>query len=375
VYPRSSLTGEVCDMRGSSFLPHFAPYNLVGTYQEELHKLKSLLMCTAAFAFVRYNDGERDAIRGTMPWKRIYKGLDAAKAKQFQTTNDAIKQLSDDLLHVLQFQDSRFIIALPIPSCAEGLVDEYKSGGGNRRFLSYFSFKQDGVNVTRQGAFHPWSYSTLFSHRGGRALISFMQRIFARNNTVVVANQNVRTQAQRKKLSWAARVETFPSNLPQVWTGDTRQMWLNKAKDLAAPGGRVIVVALGTVSKVIIHEMFQHNPQNSYIDIGSLIDGLIGVQSRAWLSTQCQKLGRYCTETRWTIKHDMGPCPERGECTLPAVPHFLGRKNYQFKTCKDRRFRNKPGLVKCDSVSDSADKPVIENLIGNLFGGSLGIGR
>jgi cellobiose-specific phosphotransferase system component IIA len=45
-----------------------------------------------------------------MPWKRIYKGLDAAKAKEFDTSELAIKQLSADLVDALQIRDSRYII-------------------------------------------------------------------------------------------------------------------------------------------------------------------------------------------------------------------------------------------------------------------------
>eukprot|EP00959_Pyramimonas_sp_CCMP1952_P218175 4563423-Pyramimonas_sp.AAC.1 len=53
---------------------------------------------------------------------------------------------------------------LPIPSCADGLVNEYKSGGGNRRFLSYFSAKTNN-QLIRLIPFHSWGYSTLYSHR------------------------------------------------------------------------------------------------------------------------------------------------------------------------------------------------------------------
>eukprot|EP00959_Pyramimonas_sp_CCMP1952_P222058 4642285-Pyramimonas_sp.AAC.2 len=44
---------------------------------------------------------------------------------------------------------------------------------------------------------------------------------------------------------------------------------------------KVFIIAIGSVSKILIKHMFEENPNNTYIDIGSLIDGLIGNASRA----------------------------------------------------------------------------------------------
>ena len=52
-----------------------------------------------------------------MPWKRIYKGLDTAKAKQFDTSELAVKQLSSDLVDALHVQDSRYIIVRTLSTC------------------------------------------------------------------------------------------------------------------------------------------------------------------------------------------------------------------------------------------------------------------
>jgi hypothetical protein len=40
------------------------------------------------------------------------------------------------------------------------------------------------------------------------------------------------------------------------------------------------VVALGPVSKVLIHAMWLRNPNNTFIDIGSMMDALQGIKSR-----------------------------------------------------------------------------------------------
>ena len=46
---KSAITGEPCPENIA-----YNPYNYVGTYREELFRIKSLLKCTAAFAYLRY---------------------------------------------------------------------------------------------------------------------------------------------------------------------------------------------------------------------------------------------------------------------------------------------------------------------------------
>ena len=51
-------------------------------------------------------------------------------------------------------------------------------------------------------------------------------------------------------------------------------------RDRCCRAGKRFVVALGPVSKVLIHAMWLRNPNNTFIDIGSMMDALQGIKSR-----------------------------------------------------------------------------------------------
>eukprot|EP00976_Prorocentrum_cordatum_P068528 1179183-Prorocentrum_minimum.AAC.5 len=74
--------------------------------------------------------------------------------------------------------------------------------------------------------------------RGGKALLPFFKTLMNKAHVTVIANENVRLKAEKQRLSWAERVEVFPSNLPQVWANETRDQWINRARELARPGGK-----------------------------------------------------------------------------------------------------------------------------------------
>ena len=88
--------------------------------------------------------------------------------------------------------------------------------------------------------------------------------------------------------------------LSMSWVGKTRQDILENCIDLARPGGRVFLFALGAPANAMASYMFEAAPQNTYIDIGSVLDLILGFSRRGWHNDKCQKLGAKCTEARWS---------------------------------------------------------------------------
>eukprot|EP00854_Cymbomonas_tetramitiformis_P011355 gene11355-13419_t len=288
LWARSSVTGKLCEPP----VP-LLPFNFVERYSLELKRLHSLMKCSASFAFVRYNDGERDAIARQMLAKNIYKDR-AKKGNAWTSTSNAVERLRADVIASMRVADRRYILALPVPTCVEGMQYEYQSGGGNRRFLMFFSHQDSAGKLKYKLPLHSWSYSNLFTHRGGLRSIAFLREILAKPNTYVIANHMVKQAATRKGYSWAKRVIVFPMNIAEMWEGTSRNTHLNKVRELARTSGRTFIVAFGSVSKVFIHTMWLENKKNTYVDVGSLMEGAIGnSKARGWLENPCHRIGKY----------------------------------------------------------------------------------
>eukprot|EP00854_Cymbomonas_tetramitiformis_P008634 gene8634-10246_t len=332
-WARNSITGELCKPK----VP-LHPFNYVESYSAEVKRVQALLKCSASFAFLRENDGERDAILGDMNVKKTFK--DRGKAgEKWQASAGAPQQLSKDVTATMQVVDRRYLLGLAVPTCVEGLRNEFRSGGGNVRVLMFFSRKHDNGTLQYKPPFHSWSYSNLFTHRGGMRSISFMTRIINKPDTYVVTNENVKQLALDKGFSWARRIITFPMKLPQMWEGKVRLDALKKARMLAgSKKGSTFVFALGTIAKIFIHNMWLENSNNSYVDIGSLLEGVLGnMKARAWLAHKCHRIGSSCTEATYVAKHDMLPCARR-DCQPPLVPMLTGHKSFKFD-CRNRGTR------------------------------------
>eukprot|EP00854_Cymbomonas_tetramitiformis_P024197 gene24197-29383_t len=222
-WARSSMTGEAC--RQPSIPLH--PFNFIESYSQEVKRIHALLKCRAAFAFLRQNDGERDAVSRSMSARWTFKDR-SSEGEKWETSKTASEQLRDDILSSMQVRDRRYMLGLSVPTCVEGLRNEYRSGGGNRRVLKFFCEKDENNTLKYKPAFHSWSYSNLFSHRGGHASIAFMKQIARKPTTFVVANEKVKALAVKKKLPWAARILVFPMTLPQTWEGATREKYLGQ---------------------------------------------------------------------------------------------------------------------------------------------------
>lgn len=78
-----------------------------------------------------------------------------------------------------------------------------------------------------------------------------------------------------------AKIENFPFNVTEIipFPNDCINFWennsvefldkLNNFKDL---NNQLIFISCGPISEIIIHKLYENNPNNTYVDVGSSID-------------------------------------------------------------------------------------------------------
>lgn len=141
------------------------------------------------------------------------------------------------------------------------------------------------------------------------------------------------TQAKKLKIKFknapvvanTQMLEVSP-RLSMSWVGQKRQAILDQCIALARPRGRVFLFALGAPANAMASYMFEASPENTYIDIGSILDLILGISRRGWHHNRCQKLGAKCTETRWSYHPHL-------RAYNGITNHLAGRRMYKYHGC------------------------------------------
>mmetsp|Transcript_19527 Transcript_19527/g.46641 ORF Transcript_19527/g.46641 Transcript_19527/m.46641 type:complete len:432 (+) Transcript_19527:256-1551(+) len=320
--PRSTVTGERCRGIGDTLRQQ---YNHLMRYDEELAVFRMLVRCNAPLVYVRMNDGERDALRGQH--NRDARKMDLGASNQKASAS----QIREDILYTINHTAPNFWIGFPVPRCLEGLTKLSQTGGGSPGWVGNFvKYKRDDGTPVLPPLVR-WTYSNFFSHAAGRGIMrTFVERLLLRENTFVITVIPLarKLEAKFKKAPVVANSQMLrvSPRLSMSWTGKTRQTILDQCIDLARPGGRVFLFALGAPANAMASYMFEASPQNTYIDIGSILDLILGISRRGWHHDKCQKLGARCTEARWS--HHPNLSAYNG-----IANHVFGRRIYKHRHC------------------------------------------
>jgi len=98
--------------------------------------------------------------------------------------------------------------------------------------------------------------------------------LFPNSHTFCLSFQ-VAAKKDKLKLDWAAEIITFPDNGP-VWWEKHREEGLARVESAARKyEGRLFMVSVGPLAKVLVSHMWDVNPRNRYVDFGSAIDELL----------------------------------------------------------------------------------------------------
>ena len=316
--PAVNLAGATC-----KDLPTLVPYNMLPTAQEDLKIMKKMLACGIPFAYVRWTDGAGHVLRGSVRMATALRGrMDAAmRAKVKKAAPNGwlqgapLENLVRDTWLALNVSHPRYMQAMPIPACLEGMDDEKFTGGtaalrwvdfyvaGAEKVVTKGALTKASATEFFEGKFMPslarWSYSSLFTHQNGKEALPMLKALANRKGTVIIAAEGVKKKVQQKKLGWD--VYAMPSELYLTWEGETRAKHIETMVTMAKESkGRVFLCSFSAVCAIFFQRMWEVSQDNWYIVVGTALDAMIGENTRSWIGNPCTKLGKECTFYRGT---------------------------------------------------------------------------
>lgn len=197
------------------------------------------------FAFTRYADGEVMLMKGM----RVGKGTQAYTVDNWDSPS-TLTLVGKELLLTLEHIEPNYVYAI---SSKTDNIDDYS-------FLRD-KIKQTPENITFVNLWINANYSNM-----KQKLINCQREV------IVICNEKGKVENFPFKVS---KVITFPSDCINFWEKNSEnylnslfQFFHNKRDEL-------VFISCGPVSEIIIHNLFNMNPNNAYIDVGSSIDEFV----------------------------------------------------------------------------------------------------
>jgi glycosyltransferase involved in cell wall biosynthesis len=191
------------------------------------------------FALARYADGEYAIMSG----KQI-QGVDG------WTSTDYVSKLGQDCLNSLSIVDENYIYGIACPCCD--------------REAYYWITSRLPEKATV-------SFSNIFVNRNYSKFINKFEKL--KKDAVIIANEKARDK-QIGSLN-ILKFYGVGKDCVEFWEQEGENL-LNKIKEeVGNLKDKLFVISAGPMSEPIIYELYKHNPNNTYIDVGSAIDKYI----------------------------------------------------------------------------------------------------
>lgn len=228
-------------------------------FKEDFKEMISLIQGDKPFAFSRFADGEIGVMKG-----RLVNGSDKWISPNFLT------KLGEDLLEAIQIIDKNVYFGISCQCCdiegrdyLLGLIKNYKS------------------NIT---------FSNLFVNGNYSNFIEFTKTLNQPVNLIANHSTNID--------NFPFKISTFlpvPDDCVNYWEqvrDDFKELLTNSYKDIK---GELFFISAGPMSEAIIKHLWEINPENKYIDVGSSISEFVhGHPIREFAYTQSPYHNKNC---------------------------------------------------------------------------------
>lgn len=246
----------------------------MSTFFEHLEALLAAVERGQHFALTRYADGERAILEG--------REINAGPTNRYWAFRPSLGSgtpaLTEDLDRAFAHDDPRYYVGISCPCCAPDDHRYYveRLNPGRRQTRTTYSNIFANGNWGHLNARLPGVLA-----RSGRTviLVSHWDKEYDRaraalsNNEVVVAPAG-RAEYDRPISDEAGRA-TLIGGSPR-WYCENRQTAIARYRILARGyQDAIVLVQLGPVAKVLVHQMFMANPRNTYLDVGHGLDGIV----------------------------------------------------------------------------------------------------
>lgn len=216
------------------------------SFDDEFEKYSKMMVGDTNFCFTRYADGEVLLMKG-MP---VGAGTQAYHQDRWSSP-PKITLLGADLLNTLNHTEKNYFYAITSPN----------QSAWDYEFLRSRIYQPD-ENLT---------FSDLWINSNYLKFKLFIKNLQIKFN--LVCNKNI-LQAKNVELNIKS---IFPVEDDCVnFYEKNKDEFIKSVKSYCSNSyNELFLVSAGPLSEIIIHEMFQHNPNNKYIDVGSSLDEFI----------------------------------------------------------------------------------------------------
>ena len=208
-------------------------------FQEQIRFFFDKINRKENFTLARYADGERAVLRGI-----AIKGIDG------WATQNVLSKLGKDLWKTINHSESNYYYGISCPCCDKNA------------FSWYLKFIPHHDNLT---------FSNLFVNDNYRFFQEYFPKI--EEQAIVIAHRN----GLGKPIGnlEVIRYYSTENNCIEYWDTEGDAFVGKIIKETKNFKNMLFVISAGPMSEVIIHRLYEANPENRYIDFGSAIDAYV----------------------------------------------------------------------------------------------------
>lgn len=209
------------------------------TFKEHFIYFKNKILSNENFAFARYADGERMIIENIS----ILEGTQAYNVDKWKFNNN--KLFSKDLLETCNHSEDNYYYAISCNCCDSASSEFYK------KLLN-------SDNIT---------FSNLFINANYDDFIKFISGL--NKEVFLIANKSCKTSKYPFNIVGMLPIENDCVN----WYEINKKEIVNAIQIIAKKyDNKLFFISAGPLSEILIHHLYNSNPNNCYIDVGSSLD-------------------------------------------------------------------------------------------------------
>jgi hypothetical protein len=222
-------------------------------FNEDFDFFINLILSDQNFAYARYADGEVALMKG----RGVGQGSQAYHVDNWSAP-DKLTEIGMELLESLAHMEDNYYYAI----------------SSNTDFVDDYEFLTDRIKVPSNITF-----ANLWINANYQKMKVFYQNL--NKEVFLICNE----KASKDKFPFPiAEIFPFPNNCVQYWEeyGDD---YINQLGNYVVQVfNRTFFISCGPISEIIIHKLYQMNPNNQYIDVGSSIDEFVhGYKTRPYM--------------------------------------------------------------------------------------------
>lgn len=219
-------------------------------FREEIQRFFNKLARREPFAFSKYADGE---------WMAINRHHGSPGNGEWEI-NDHSELSSRLLTDSFVFKDPGYYVGISCPCCQ-----------GINHYLMKHASKQDDEHLT---------FANLFVNANYQYFLDNFIEEFTNHSVVLVANNNCYSQ-----------IKNLPFNVNQFF-GVSYNAWINDLSLIDIMKNinyqnQLILFSCGPLGNILAHQLWAHNKNNIYLDVGSTVDRWLNndVKNKRWYAT------------------------------------------------------------------------------------------